>query len=256
MPKLLHDTQSIFRPDFMLHPIQMILHRLFRQAKMIRNLFIREPLRDQRHDLLLPPCNPNRCVGLPNGNRGSASSKNRNNAAQSSPGQTAFPACTFRFACAMSSAEASRHKYPLMPARTYCRNSASSFADPNQTESSAPARFRGRSDLLHVRLNAPSRDISTRTSIGHSELGFPINCAVPDLNEPSTNRRLTQDHIDFVAIRSDPGRAPRRPTHLVPEIWTRIFVDFELGPREIRIDRARCDLLLELNRLSCLRILS
>ncbi len=55
VPKLLHDAEPVFGPDFVLHAIKMIFDRLFRQAKMIRNLFIRESLRDQRNNLLLTP---------------------------------------------------------------------------------------------------------------------------------------------------------------------------------------------------------
>src|SRR5579863_9875793 len=36
----------------------MILHRLLRQAEMIRDLFVRESFRNQRDNLLLPPRKP------------------------------------------------------------------------------------------------------------------------------------------------------------------------------------------------------
>ncbi len=58
MPKPLHDAESILRPNLVFHPRKMILYRLLRQTKMIRNLFVCEPLGNQRNNLLLPPRKP------------------------------------------------------------------------------------------------------------------------------------------------------------------------------------------------------
>jgi hypothetical protein len=55
VPKLLHDAEPVLCPNFVFHPIEMILHRLFRQTKMIRNLLVRKSFRNQRNNLLLPP---------------------------------------------------------------------------------------------------------------------------------------------------------------------------------------------------------
>ena len=54
-PKLLHNVKPILRPNLVLHPVKMILHRLLRQTKVIRYLFVRESFGNQRHDLLLTP---------------------------------------------------------------------------------------------------------------------------------------------------------------------------------------------------------
>ena len=51
----LHDAQPILRPNFVLHPVQMILDGLFRQTKMIGNLLVRQPLGDEPNQLLFPP---------------------------------------------------------------------------------------------------------------------------------------------------------------------------------------------------------
>ncbi len=54
----MHDSKSISCADFMLHSVQMILYRLLRQAELVRNFLVRQPLRDQGNDLLLAPRQP------------------------------------------------------------------------------------------------------------------------------------------------------------------------------------------------------
>src|SRR6266436_2738848 len=51
----MHNSEPIAGPDFVLHSAQMILYRLFRQAKLVRNFHVRQALRNQRNDLLLAP---------------------------------------------------------------------------------------------------------------------------------------------------------------------------------------------------------
>ena len=54
----IHNLQPAVGPDFSLHPVQMVLHRLLGQRKMIRNLFVRQTARKQRNQLLLAACQP------------------------------------------------------------------------------------------------------------------------------------------------------------------------------------------------------
>src|SRR6266702_859941 len=53
-PAYLHDAQAVPRADFMLHSIEVILHRLFGQAKTIGNFLVRHPFGNQGDQLLLP----------------------------------------------------------------------------------------------------------------------------------------------------------------------------------------------------------
>ncbi len=164
MPKLLHNTESVLRPNLVFHPIKMILHRLLRQTKMIRNLFVRKPLRNQRHNLLLPPRQA-QAVALDSQTAAAVPHPRKIETAphKAHPDKPPSRHAQFRIARATSSAEASRHKYPLIPARTYCKKSASSFADPISKIFSPGARFRTARNLLQVRLNA-FRETNTSTS--------------------------------------------------------------------------------------------
>jgi hypothetical protein len=51
----LHDIQPVFGPDFVLHAVQMVLYGLLGKREMIGDLFVRQALRNQRNQLLLPP---------------------------------------------------------------------------------------------------------------------------------------------------------------------------------------------------------
>ena len=52
-PKALHDVQPVFRTDFVLHAVQVILYRLLGEAEVICDFFVREAFGDQRDKLLL-----------------------------------------------------------------------------------------------------------------------------------------------------------------------------------------------------------
>src|SRR5579885_144886 len=52
----LHDFQPVACADLLSYAVEMIFHRLFRKAEMVRNLFVRQSLRNQRNNLLFPPC--------------------------------------------------------------------------------------------------------------------------------------------------------------------------------------------------------
>src|SRR6267142_4291862 len=51
-PAYLHDAQTIFSPNFMLHSVEMVFYRLLRKAKAIRDFLVGEPFGDQRDQLL------------------------------------------------------------------------------------------------------------------------------------------------------------------------------------------------------------
>ena len=45
----LHNAQPVFRANFMLHTVEVIFYGLLGKAKVIRDFFIRQSLRDQRN---------------------------------------------------------------------------------------------------------------------------------------------------------------------------------------------------------------
>ena len=51
----MHNPKPVVRPDFALHSVKMVFHRLFRQAELVRDFLVRQSLCDQRNDLLFPP---------------------------------------------------------------------------------------------------------------------------------------------------------------------------------------------------------
>jgi hypothetical protein len=49
------NPESVTRSDFVFHAVQMVLYRLFRQAELISDFLVGQPLCDQRNDLLFAP---------------------------------------------------------------------------------------------------------------------------------------------------------------------------------------------------------
>jgi hypothetical protein len=51
----LDDAHAVVGADFLLHAIQVILHRLFGKAKMVCDFLVGKAFRNQRNELLLAP---------------------------------------------------------------------------------------------------------------------------------------------------------------------------------------------------------
>ncbi len=50
----LYNIQAVFRADFVLHAVQVVLYGLLGKGEMIGDFFVRQALRNQRNQLLLP----------------------------------------------------------------------------------------------------------------------------------------------------------------------------------------------------------
>jgi len=55
-PAQVHYPQSVRRPHFLLHSIQVILNGLLGKAELVRDLLVRGPSCQQRHEFLLALC--------------------------------------------------------------------------------------------------------------------------------------------------------------------------------------------------------